>query len=214
MATAMEFLINHVDGAVSYTTTPGNYIALDLINDYLIWSKSLANHMSTIPTIEELNLAAEIISTTENVKVTKCLLMDFDDPLYHTHLVIGMGIDKQYPFCFSFDGATATEPQLEAWDSSAHTTFNKNVLGLGTANNSMVQAICTTLVAPPNPWTGIPLAGGTNVLLLNNGNLALPELGSGLISQELYCNLKIVIPQSYATPSAEVFVLTVRYCSF
>jgi len=63
---------------------------------------------------------------------------------------------------------------------------------------------------PGAGWSGSALAGA-NILQLNNGNGALAELASGETSQELYANLKMVIPAAYATPAAETFVLTVRY---
>jgi hypothetical protein len=208
MATALKFLINYVDSDVNYATTPADYIELDLTNDYLIWSKTLADLMTHEPIASELNAAAEVIDPDVAVTVTKCLLMDYSHDIggsYYTHLVKGMAENKKFVFCFNFDGATATEPQLEAWDSSAHSTFVKNVLGLGTALNSMMKGICTTTSLPGTNWVGTSLAGGSNVLLLNDGAGALT------VAKDLYANLKIVIPAAYVTPAAETFVLTCRY---
>jgi hypothetical protein len=201
--------VNYVDAAVAYVTTPADYITLDLTNDYLIWSKTLADLMTHEPTPTELNAAAEIIDPSLAVTVAKCLLMDYSHGVgggsIYTHLVIGMGLNKKFVYCFSFDGATATEPQLEAWDTSAHSTYVKNVLGLGTPANSMMKGVCTTTTLPGVGWAGAALAGASNVLLLNDGSGALSGAG------DLYANLKIVIPAAYATPAAETFVLTVRY---
>jgi hypothetical protein len=208
MATTMKFLINYVDSDVAYATTPADYIEVNLTNDYLIWSKTLADLMTHEPTADELNAAAEIIDPSLAVTVTKCLLMDYSHDVggsYYTHLVIGMSLNKKFVYCFSFDGATATEPQLEAWDTSAHTTYVKNVLGLGTPANSMMKGKCTTTTLPGVGWAGTALAGPSNVLLLNDGSGAL----SG--AKDLYANLKIVIPTAYSTPAAETFILTVRY---
>ncbi|KKL86641.1 hypothetical protein LCGC14_1942670, partial [marine sediment metagenome] len=58
---------------------------------------------------------------------------------------------------------------------------------------------------------GTAIAGADNIVQLNNGNGALSALGSGITSQELYCNCKIVIPTAYDTPAAETFVLTTRF---
>jgi len=204
----MEFLINYVDADVAKATTPADYIEVDLTNDYLIWSKTLEDLMTHEPTANELNAAAEIIDPDVAVTVTKCLLMDYSHNVggaYYTHLVKGMGENKKYPFCFSFDAATATEPQLEAWDTSAHSTFNKNVLGAGTPADSMVKAKCTTTSLPGVGWVGTAIAGSDNVLLLNDGN------GAILLASDLYANLKIVIPANYSTPAAETFILTVRF---
>ena len=204
--TSMNFLINYVDADVAYVTTPADYIELDLVNDYLIWSKTLADLMTHEPTADELNAAAEIIDPSVAVYVAKCLLMDYDHAVggYYTHLVKGMGENKKFVYCFSFDGATATEPQLEAWDTSAHATAIKNVLGLGTPANSMMQAKCTTTSLPGLADFPV-IAGASNVCLLNDGAGAL----SG--AKDLYANMKIKIPAAYATPAAETFVLTVRY---
>jgi hypothetical protein len=214
MATNLQIGINYVDADVNYQTTSADFIVMDLTSDYLIWSATLANLMTHQPTAGELNAAASIIDPVLAVTVAECLLMDYSHSVggnYYTHLVLGMGLNKRFPFMFSFDGATATEPQLEAWDDATHTTFVKNVLGLGTANNSFVKGVCTTLIPPGSNWVGAPLAGGTNVLLLNAGTGALATLGSGITSQELYANLKIVIPANYSVAAAESFVLTCRY---
>ena len=133
MATTLSVRVNYVDADVNYTTTPADYITLDLTNDYLIWSKTLEDLMTHEPTADELNAAAEVIDPDVVVTVTKCLLMDYSHDVggaYYTHLVKGMSENKKFVYCFSFDDATATEPQLEAWDSSAHLTAIKNVLGL------------------------------------------------------------------------------------
>jgi hypothetical protein len=208
MATALSVRINYVDGDVSYTTTPAYFISMDLTNDYLIWSKTLADLMTHEPTADELNAAAEIIDPLLAVTVAKCLLMDYSHNVggsYYTHLVKGMGENKRYAYCFSFDGATATEPQLEAWDTSSHSTSAKHVLGAGTPANSMMKGVCTTVALPGAGWVGTALAGASNVLLLNAGNGALVGAGN------LYANLKIVIPGAYSTPAAETFVLTCRF---
>jgi hypothetical protein len=207
MATILTLRVNYVDADVKYITTPADYITMDLANDFLIWSKSLADLMTHIPSSDELNAAAEIIDPDEAVTVTKCLLMDYSHDVggsYYTHLVKGMAENKRYSFCFSFDGATATEPQLEAWDTSLHTTIAKHVLGALTPANSMVKGICTTETAPGESWIGTSLAGVANILLLNGG------LGALTVAKDLYANLKIVIPAAYATPAAESFILTVR----
>jgi len=208
MATSMDFLINYVNADHSKATNPTDYIELDLVHDYLIWSKTLADLMTHEPTADELNAAAEIIDPSIAVTVAKCLLMDYSHDRggsYYTHLVKGMAENKKYVYCFAFDAATATEPQLEAWDTSAHTTYAKHVLGNGTPANSMVKAVCTTTTLPGAGWAGTAIAGGSNVVLLNNGSGALGG------AADLYCNLKIVIPAGYSTPAAETFILCVRY---
>ena len=216
MATTMKFLTNYVDADVDFATTPADYIEVDLANDYLIWTagdatvKSLMTHE---PTALELNAAAEVIDPASDVTMALCLLMDYSHDVggsYYTHTVLGMSENKRYVYCFSFDDATATEPQLEAWDTSGHTDTDKHVLGAGTPASSMVKGKCTTVSAPGASWAGAAIAGASNVILLNAGNGALTTPGSGL-DNDLYANLKIVLPQDYSTPSVETFIFTVRY---
>jgi hypothetical protein len=213
----MNVLTNYVNADIDYQSNPADYIELDLVRDYLIWTagntivKDLATHE---PSSSELSAAATTIDDTLPTTIPLCLLMDYSHDVggaYYTHKIMGVGENKRYVLAFSFDGPTATEPQLEAWDDDTHLTIAKNVLGLGTALNSMVKVVCTTLLTPGAGWVGVPLAGSSNVLLLNGGNGALVDLLTGETSQELYCNAKIVIPVGYATPSAETFTLTIRY---
>ena len=77
----------------------------------------------------------------------------------------------------------------------------------------MIKAICTTDALPGEDWAGTPIAGSASarIIELNNGNGALGSLPSGQTTQELYANIKIVVPQAYATPSIENFVLCARF---
>jgi hypothetical protein len=207
----MTFFINYVDATVAYVTTPADYIQLDLVNDYLIWTAgdaTVKDLMTHEPTADELNAAASIIDELAALEVALCLLMDYSHNVggaYYTHKVIGMNENKRYVFAFRFDAATATEPQLEAWDDSDHDSTDNNVLGDGTPANTMVKGVCTTNALPGAGWVGSPLAGSANVLLLNAGGGALS------VAKDLYANLKIRIPAAYATPAAETFCLTVRH---
>jgi hypothetical protein len=208
-ATVLTPIINYVDSTVAYATTPADYIALDLTNDYLIWTAGdtvVKDLMTHEPTAGELNAAASVIDTVD-VLVALCLLMDYSHNVggaYYTHKVLGMSENKAYVFGFSFDGATATIPQLEAWDDSGHTTQAKHVLGANTPANSFIKAVKTTGGTLPGAgWVGTAIAGAANVLALDTAAL--------VAAKDLYANIKIVIPASYATPAAETFVLTVRY---
>lgn len=211
MATTLTVRANFVDSDVAYATTPADYITLDLTNDYLIWSEDLEDLLTHEPTTDELNEHAVIIDPDADKTVPELLVMDKSHDVggaYYTHLVKGMGENAQYVLCFSFNGATATEPQLEAWDDDDHDSFAKNVLGLSVEGDSWVKAVCTTTAPAGSAWAGTAIAGGsaTRVVKLNDGSGAL----SG--ATDLYGNIKIVVPQNYATPSVETFVLTVRYC--
>ena len=212
MATNLTIVVNKTTTDDDYQTTPANFISLDIINDYLIWTKGSSEVADgqDEPTESELNEASTVIDPNNIVTVEKCLVFDKSEGAGMLRDVDNMGENKRYVFGFSFDGPTATEPQLEAWDNDDHDSNNFHVLGNGTPANSMLKAVCTTDALPGESWGGTPLAG-SNVLLLNNGNGALGELPSGQVTQELYANLKIVIPADYPTPAVEPFILTVRY---
>ena len=211
MSTELTVIVNATSDDNNYQDNPEKFIVMDLVNDYLIWTKGSADVADgqDEPTESELNQASTIIDPDSSVTVGKCLILDKSEAGGTLRQIDNMGLNKQHVFGFSFDGATASEPQLEAWDNTDHDSTSKHVLGNGTPANSMVKAECTTNTLPGDAWEGSALAGA-NILLLNDGNGALGEVGSG-DTQELYANLKIVIPTGYSTPGVEPFILTVRY---
>jgi hypothetical protein len=209
MATTMEFLVNDTNAAHDYATYPADFGLVDLVNDYLIWTAGdavVTDLMTHEPTEDERNAAATIIDDLVAVEVALCLWMDYSHDrggAFYTHKVLGMNENEKYSYCFSFDDDTATIPRLEAWDTSAHTTIAKNVLGAGTPANSFVKAVMTTNALPGAGWGGTSIAGASNYLELDTAAL--------VGAKDLYANLKIKIPAAYATPAAESYVLTVRY---
>jgi len=215
--TNLTIRTNYIDADLEYGESGAGYIDLDLDHDYIIWTKgdaTVKDLMTAEPTAKELNNASAIIDASADVDVALCLLMDYSHNVggaYYTHEVVGMGENKQFVFDFSFDGATASEPQLEAWDDSNHNTTDAHVLGNGTPANSMLKAIATSTSLPGASWAGSSIAGNDNVLLLNEGNGALDELATGETSHELYANIKITIPAGYATPEVVSFVLSTRF---
>lgn len=217
--TNLNILINLVDADHNFQDNPADFEIMDLTNDYLIWTKGddvVKTLMTHEPTESELNNAASLISDTEDVKIAKCLFFNYSHDRggsYYTHLVKGMGEDKRFVYSFSFDGACASEPTLEAWDDSDHDSTDKHVLGAGTPANSMVKAVCTTDTLPGASWVGTAIAGdgATRKINLNNGNGALGALPSGQTTQELYANIRIQVPMGYSTPSIESFALCVRF---
>jgi len=214
MATTMNFLVNHENAALPYFGNEAKYKLVDLTADFLLWTTGdtvVKNHMTDNPIAGELNAAATLIPDTGYVTVPICFYEDYDaNPCLHT--VIGMGIDGRYVFCFNFIGATATIPRLEAWDTSAHLhCYNQTLGGNGsnveTPANSFVKAIETLNGGTPGAgWVaaglGTAIAGAANYLNLDTAPLAG--------SKDLYCNIAIRIPYT-ATPSAELFCLTIRY---
>lgn len=215
--TNLNVRTNYVDADIAYGETGAGYIDMDLTNDYIIWTKgddTVKDLMTAEPTTKELNNASTIIDASSDVDVALCLLMDYSHNVggaYYTHEVVGMGENKQFVFVFSFDDATASEPQLEAWDDSNHNTTDTHVLGDGTPADSMLKAIATSTSLPGASWAGSPIAGADNVLLLNEGLGALDDLATGETSHELYANIKITIPAGYETPEVVSFVLSTRY---
>jgi len=218
MATNVNVIVNTVNADDDYQTTPANFVVMDLVNDYLIWTEANDINGNPViidgedePTESELNEASTVIDASNSVEVAKCFVFDKDDGAGKIQKIDGMGENIRYSFGFSFDGATASEPQLEAWDDTNHDSTDFHVLGNGTPADSMLKVVCTTAGMPGSAWVGDALAGASNVLLLNNGSGGLAELGSGIASQEVYYNLKIVIPAGYSTPAIEPFITTLRY---
>ena len=214
MATTMTLKINNLDADLAVGDTGASYIDVDLTHDYNIWTagSDAVKAEEDEPTPTELNLASSLIDDSVEVQVTHCLLYDYSASKLKE--VVGMGDNKRYVFAFSFDGDTATEPQLEAWDDSDHNSTDKNVLGAWTPADSMVKAVCTTGALPGANWaktggTHTELAGA-NVVKLNDNNGAI-TLVTGESARVLYANIAIVIPVAYATPAIETFTLTTRY---
>lgn len=212
MATTLKVLANKVSADHTYASYPADYVEMVLLDDYFIWSKGGTGVADgdDEPTENELNENATVIHPDNDVTIAKCFVFDKSEGTGTIRLLDGMALNKRYVFGFSFDGATASEPQLEAWDDSDHDSTDFHVLGNGTPANSWLKGVCTTDDLPGASWVGSVIAGA-NVLLLNNGNGALGDLASGETSQELYCNLKVVIPAGYATPAVEPWVTTIRF---
>ena len=209
--TNMNMWVNIVDPTITFASVPADYMEVDLLNDYLIWtagSNIVEDGMTHEPTQTELTNASPLIDPVVAITVPLCLFMDYSHlGGIYTHEIQGMGDNKRYVFAFDFDNATATEPQLEAWDDSTLTTVAKNVLGAGTPANSMIKAVCTTGALPGDNWLGTAIAGNgsTRVVPLNAG------LGGLVGAGTLYANIKIVIPANYPTPAIESFILAIRY---
>ena len=207
---------------VSYDANPAMYVQLDLNADRLIWSdgSTRVTDGSGSPTNTQLNEAAPLITTTD-YEIPKLFLDDVsaNGGLGRLTLIgragsVGVGSGR-YVLCFRFDKDTATEPQLEAWDNSSHSSYNSLVLGSGLPASSWFSAITTTNMAPYSVWraggSGTKLAGsglttGTGRLLLNDGNGCIAASGGNL-----YCNLAVVVPANYPAAVSESGVLTVRY---
>ena len=129
-------------------------------------------------------------------------------------------VDKQYALAFDFDGETASEPVLEAWDDDTYQSCSLSFSlggnglaldngGVESPNDSWYKGICTTSGSPGADWEGTPLGGSglSNVVYLNDGNGALSS------ATTLYANLKVVIPANPDRSGAETPVLCVKWTS-
>lgn len=116
----------------------------------------------------------------------------------------GGGGDYRYVFGAFFDGTTASVPILQAWDSTAHDTYNLEVLGSGTPDNSMLRAIATTHSSPGNEWAGTPLAGSgdSNSVALDNSAINFSKM--------VYWNLRLLVPHT-ANPFSVGAVLSIYF---
>lgn len=195
------------------TVAGGNFQTV-LAADSFIFSAGSAAVIdgADIPTQSEINAAATLLSPSVATIVAHYFLADVANNLLKEIHLAGNS-DKRYAFLASFDGATATEPQLEAWDDITLATYALGCLGLGTPANSWYKAICTTTTTPRALWTGTPLAGSgfSNVVPLNAGNGALPDLVSGESAHDLYFNFHVKIPAAYLTAGQYLPVLVITF---
>lgn len=200
--------INNTTSDLTYLGNEANWIAVDDVNDVFIFSQggSGVADGSVIPSETLLNRYAVQLDPVNPVTVPKYFLADFSTGLLKEVKLAG-NQNKRYVFAADFDGATATEPILEAWDNSGMTTILCSALGAGTPGLSWYKAVSTKNALPGVNWTGISLAGAgvSNILLLNAGVGALTGAAT------LYFNFKIVIPGGYLTPSLQTPVLTITY---
>ncbi|HUV84071.1 MAG TPA: hypothetical protein VMV86_00085 [Methanosarcinales archaeon] len=209
MVTNLNIHANVTANIIARATAPADYIQLDLANDKLIWSAGSTAVIdgADTPTSNELDEAATII-TTSPVEIAYLFLLDFSDTGVELKEIDNAGSGNfQHVLNLSFDGATTTEPTLEAWDDNTHSSANLNVLGSGTPANSMIKAVLTTAGVPGAGWLGTPIAGAAlpNVLQLNAGAGALVG------ATEIYINLKVDVPANHPNPFSETPVLTCRY---
>ena len=207
----MTNLILYINHTSTDSVIDGNWIAVDDVNDSFIFSTGSAagqgvSDGDSIPSEALLNRYAVELDSVNPVTVPKYFLADNSVNLLKEIYLAG-DQNKQYVFGCSFDGATATEPQLEAWDNEDMDSYADPSLGFGVAASSWYKAIATTSALPGASWTGVSLAGNgaSNIVLLNEGNGALT------LSTDLYFDFKIIIPGGYVTPAVHTPILAVVY---
>jgi hypothetical protein len=163
---------------------------------------------AVIPAEDVLNRNAVQLDSVNAVIVPKYFLADNSAGILKEVKLAG-NQQKRYVFACAFDGATASEPQLEAWDNATMDTYQDPALGTGLPNSSWYKAICTTTTAPGADWIGTSLAGNgaSNIVYLNDGNGVLT------IATTLYFQFKVIIPGGFITPSIHTPILAVVYAT-
>ena len=204
----MDLYVNNSMNETPFDPSTSDWIIVDHDADSFIFSEGSVNVADgkPIPNEIDLNRAAVQLDDTNPVNIPKYFLADGSDNRLKEIFNAG-NKDKQYAFCAVFDNATATEPQLEAWDDTNMNTYNNPALGRGIPSESWFKAICTNYGTPGVDWLGVSLAGSgvNNVLMLNGGNGPLSAAAN------LYFNFKIVIPGGYVTPALHTPVLVITY---
>lgn len=207
----MANLILKINNSTVDSAGGGTWISVDPSNDVFIFSQGSGAGLGVsdgdaIPSEAILNRYAVVLDAVNPVTVPKYFLSDFSAGILKEIKLAG-NQNKQYVFNANFDGATATEPQLEAWDTNDMNSYVSVALGSGTPNSSWYKAIATTTSLPGVDWVGTPLGGDdpTNILLLNEGSGALSA------AKDLYFNFKIVIPGGYLTPGLHTPVLAIVF---
>jgi hypothetical protein len=208
--TNLTLLINNTLTDIAVVNIGTDWIAVDPNADTFIFSQgggSVADGQ-VIPSESLLNRYAVQLDDTNPVTVPKYFLADFSANLLKDVKLAG-NQNKRYVFAASFDGATATEPILECWDTSNMDTILSAALGAGTPSASWYKGVCTTSALPGVNWVGVALAGDgiSNSILLNNGAGALS--GAGI----LYFNFKVVIPGGYLTPGLYTPIMAIIYAT-
>jgi len=173
-----------------------NWKPLDAINDRISFLNSTVYDGDS-----NASRALFKIPESGNVEIPKQCVSRYAEGIWKrvylagSDLEDGSGGNYQHVYGAYIDGTSNSAPVLQAWDSTAVSTFALEVLGNGTPANSMIKAIATTDGVPGEEWVGIPLAGdgGDNSIALDDGPVTSPKM--------IYWNMRMVVP-STASPFA------------
>jgi hypothetical protein len=183
-----------------------NWVVIDLVNDALLFLDAQQIDGDAISGTKY----PIIIPESGSLEAPKTFVKDNSAAIYDQVPLAGTtageqsGGDTRYPFAIYFDGATVGIPYLEAWDDSDHLTAEHEFLGGGTPADSTLLAIATTDAAPGSAtWAGTPLAGADSRIELDDAAL------SG--AQNVYFNIKQVIPSTFTPQSSSDLVLALRF---
>ncbi len=199
--------VNHDTLDQPYGASGVNWVDVNLDNDTLIFTggSDVIADGEPIPSASQLTQAGVLLDGTEKT-ISKYLLADLS--ANQLKEIFNMGNqNKRYVVAIAFDGPTASEPVLEAWDDNDMDTVQNVSLGGGVPSGSWIRGIVTTDALPGANWTGYRLAGASDghFLWLNN------QAGPLTAAKTLYCNLKLVIPATQNAGLAETPLLVVKY---
>lgn len=209
MSTTLTVSINCDTDDLPKGSSGVDWVDMVTTSDYIVMSKGslIVADGESIPSSSELTSAGLLIDGSQQI-CDKYFLADVSAGILKQ--IHNMGnLNKQYVMAFDFNGATASEPVLEAWDNASMNTITGTVLGGGVASSSWLRGITTTTSAPGADWVGSRLAGSADgyFLYLNDQNGALS------VADVLYCNLKLILPASQATAIASTPILVCKYTS-
>lgn len=185
------------------------FTEIDIFNDRLIFTAGSDTVKDGEPSPSETQLnSAGILLTGSEIIIDKYLLDDNSANLLKEIHLMG-NQDKRYVMAFDFDGATASEPVLEVWDDSDMNSIDLVCLGSGTASNSWYRGITTTAGLPGADWVGSRLAGSADGYFLWLNNQSGPLSGA----DTLYCQLKVIIPNTQLDAGAVTPVIAVKFAT-
>ena len=188
----MNFYVNVTETDQPYSTHPGNYIEVDELDSFIFsQGNDTVKDGNPIPSEEELNEAFTIIPDEGSSQIQKIFLADESANLLREIKLAGA--NSQYVFLCNFTENTQWEPTFELWDSVEYDSYDYQILGSGTPNNSAIEGVITTSVLPGIDWVGKKLAGGLDInrLLLNEG------AGKIITPTACYFNLKAYIKSTF-----------------
>ena len=205
--TNVTVAINHSTTDQPYGSSGVDWVDISLSNDTLIFTggSDVVADGEGIPSASSLTQAGILLDGTEKT-ISTYLLADISAS--QLKQIFNMGnLNKRYVMAFVFDGPTASEPVLEAWDDDDMDSIDNDCLGNGVASASWLRGIVTTDALPGANWTGNRLAGASDghFLWLNN------QAGALTVPKKLYCNLKLIIPASQVNGLAETPRLVLKY---
>ena len=137
-----------------------------------------------------------VIPESGNKEIPRQFVNDYSESKWDRVWLAGSDADQgeggnyRYAYGAYIDGTSSSTPVLQSWDSTAHNSFNSEVLGSGTPANSMIRGVVTTNSAPGASWAGTPLAGdgGANTIELDTGPIESSKM--------VYWNMRLLVPNT------------------